>query len=69
MTHHEGWESFCVRMVANVFVLLMMEKSEIPWQELKPVKRKQMDGGVQMLESVKAPISEGLAWEFEEIAI
>ena len=56
-------------MVANGFVLLMMEKSEIPWQELKPVKRKQMDGGVQMLESVKAPISEGLAWEFEEIAI
>ena len=69
MTNHEGWESFCVRMVSKGFVLLMMENAMKPWQELTPIKRKQMGDGVQMLEKVKAPASEGLAWEFEEIAV
>ena len=69
MPHHEGCESFCVRMVSKGFVLLMMEDMDKPWQELKPLKRKQMDDGVQVLEKVKAPASEGLAWEFEEIAV
>lgn len=62
MPHHLGCESFCVRMVSKGFVLLMMENAE-----LMPIKCKNIDDGVQMLEKVRAPASEGLAWEFEEI--
>lgn len=62
MPHHLGCESFCVRMVSKGFVFLMMENAE-----LMPIKCKNIDDGVQMLEKVRAPASEGLAWEFEEI--
>lgn len=66
-SHHQGWESFCVRTVPQGFVLLMLGDHEKVEPALWPVVRKEFDNGVQLLEKVKAPAGDGIAWEFEEV--
>lgn len=58
-THHQDWESFFMRsMPEGGYVLLMRH-----WNVLWPLKRT----GSDKLGKVKAPVKQGLVWDFIEV--